>query len=206
MSTTATVHLYVTDTMADWEAGHAIAHIVKPSWQRHPGRYSVRTVGATGDTVRTMGGVTIVPDMTVAELDPADSALLILTGAETWDDADRHAGIVAAAADFLAHGTPVAAICGATWGLATAGLLDNRAHTSNAAVYLQTSGYAGASRFKDEPAVTDGPLITASGCFPVDFARHIFAALDLYAPDVLGAWYGLYTTGSPEHYAVLAAA
>jgi hypothetical protein len=53
--------------------------------------------------------------------------------------------------------------------------------------------------------VTDSSLITASGCFPVDFARHIFAALDLYEPDVLDAWHGLYTTGDSAHFAVLAA-
>jgi putative intracellular protease/amidase len=200
------VHLYVTDTLADWEPGHAIAHIVKPAWQRTPGRYTVRTVGATGAPVTTMGGVRIVPDATFAAVSPATSAMLILAGAETWDDAEAHAEALEAARRFLAAGTPVAAICGATYGLAAAGLLDDRAHTSNAAVYLESSGYAAGHLYRDEPAVTDRGLITASGCHPVDFAAHIFAALDVYEPHVLEAWRGLYTTGDPAHFAVLAAA
>jgi putative intracellular protease/amidase len=107
---------------------------------------------------------------------------------------------------FLAAKKPVAAICGATYGLAKGGLLDDREHTSNARVFLESSGYRGGHLYRDAPAVTDRGLITASGCFPVDFATHIFKALDLYEPKVLEAWRGLYTTGAVEHFAVLAAA
>ena len=46
----------------------------------------------------------------------------------------------AAAARFLDAGVPVAAICGATAGLARAGLLDKRLHTSAAAGYLMATG------------------------------------------------------------------
>ncbi len=200
------VLLYVTDTMADWEAGHAIAHIAKRDWQREPGRYAVRTVGATDEPIATMAGVTIVPDTTFANVAPETSAMLILPGADTWNDAQHHADALHTARTFLDARTPVAAICGATFGLAQAGLLDDRDHTSNAAVYLQSSGYAGAGRYRNEPAVTDGPLITASGVHPVDFATHIFAALHLYESEVLDAWHGLYTTGDEKYFYALAAA
>ena len=40
------VHMAVYDTLADWEVGHATAHINGDDWQREPGRYRVRTVGA----------------------------------------------------------------------------------------------------------------------------------------------------------------
>jgi putative intracellular protease/amidase len=203
---TRAVYVYVTDTMADWELGHAIAHISKPSWQRAPGRYEVRTVGATREPVRTMGGVLIVPDTTFAEISPHDSAMLMLPGAETWDDAERHAAAIEAARAFLAAGTSVAAICGATFGLAAAGLLDDRIHTSNAVIFLASSGYRGAHLYREQRAITDRGLITASGCHPVDFAVEVFRALDLYEPAVLEAWHGLYTTGEERHYAVLAAA
>jgi putative intracellular protease/amidase len=200
------VYLYVTDTLADWEAAHAIAHICKPSWQRTPGGYCVRTVAATKETVTTMGGVRIVPDCTLDEISPESSAMLILVGAETWEDDDEHADAIATARRFLAAGTPVAAVCGATFGLAAAGLLDDREHTSNAAIYLASSGYGGAHLYREQPVINDRGLITASGCFPVDFAAEIFAELELYEPDVLQAWHGLYTTGDPAHFAVLAAA
>lgn len=202
---TSTVYLYVTDTMADWEPGHAIAHIVKPDWQREPGRFVVRTVGASLDPIRTMGGVTILPDTTFDQVDPAGAAMLILTGADTWHLPDQHRAALTTTTAFLDAGVPVAAICGATFGLAAAGILDDHDHTSNAAEYLAMSGYAGGSRFQQVKAINDRGLITASGTNPVDFATAIFAALDLYEPHVLEAWHGLYTTGEAKYYEVLAA-
>ena len=206
MTATQTVYLYVTDTLADWEPGHAVAHIARPDWQKRPGRYEVRTIAATSRPVTTMGGVRIAPDTTFPQLVPSTAAMLILPGSQTWDRPDLHAEALAAARSFLDTGIPVAAICGATYGLALAGLLDDRDHTSNAPELLAMSGYAGAARFRTEPAVGDRGLITASGVMPVDFAAAIFAELDLYEPDVLAAWYGLYKTGDPEHWRVLAAA
>ena len=200
-----TVHLAVYDTLADWEAGHAIAGINDPQFQRAPGRYEVRTVGVTRAPVRTIGGMTVTPDLGLDELDPAASAMLVLPGAHAWDG-DGVPGMAEAAGAFLDAGTPVAAICGATAGLARAGLLDDRRHTSNAAGYLAMTGYAGADRYVDAPAVRDGDLITASGIHPVAFAHEVFAVLDLYEPDVLEAWTGLYTTGDPEWFGRLMAA
>jgi putative intracellular protease/amidase len=94
---------------------------------------------------------------------------------------------------------PVAAICGATAGLARAGILDDRRHTSNAAVYLEATGYAGAVRYVDEPAVTDGDLITAGATSPVEFAHQIFRRLAVASDRVLDAWLGLFKTGEASY-------
>lgn len=198
-----TVHLFVYDTLADWEPGYAVAGINNPAYQTHPGRYRVQTVGI-GDRVTTAGGVTIVPDLSAEELDPAESAMLILPGGDVWDGAGVPEAVEKARA-FLAAGVPVAAICGATAGLARGGLLDGVAHTSNAAEYLQATGYGGAARYRDEPAVTDGNLITAPGTAPLEFAREIFRKLELYEPRVLDAWYALFKTGDPSAFYALAA-
>ena len=200
-----TVHLAVYDTMADWEPGQAIAHINSQQWQRSPGRFRVRTVAETREPITTMGGVRIVPDLTVAELEPESSAMLIMAGDHRWGEGGN-GPFATKAAQFLRAGTPVAAICGATLGLARAGLLDEYDHTSNAAVYLQSSGYHGGDRYRDEPVVTDRGLITAGGTDPVDFARHIFAKLGLYTSDVLDAWYRLYHDSDASAFAVLASA
>jgi hypothetical protein len=61
---------------------------------------------------------------------------------------------------------------------------------SNAPEYLAASGYAGGHLYRDEPAVTDRRVITAGGTQPVDFAAHVFAALDLCEPHALSAWHG----------------
>jgi putative intracellular protease/amidase len=196
---TSTVHVAVFDTFADWETGYATAHIRRPSWQREPGRYSVATVGPTREPVTTMGGMRITPDIALDELRPDDSAMLILAGGDTWGE-DSMAGFRAAARPFLAASVPVAAICGATFGLALEGLLDDRAHTSNAAGYLALTGYAGGDRFVDQPVVTDGDLITASGVAPVHFAQAIFERLGIYAPEVAASWFKLYGNRDPAGF------
>lgn len=196
------VHLYVYDTLADWEYGYAVAGINNPEFQKTPGRYRVRTVAVRPEAVTTLGGVRIQPDLTLDRLAPGESALLIIPGGMTWDNAGEPEAVEAARA-FLAHGVPVAAICGATAGLARGGLLDDRRHTSNAREFLAMTGYAGTELYEEAPAVTDGDLITASGVAPLDFARHIFRRLDLYTPAVLEAWYWLNKTGQPEYFHAL---
>ncbi|MFD4292323.1 DJ-1/PfpI family protein [Rhodococcus sp. NPDC058532] len=200
---TDTVHVALYDTFVDWEIGYAIDHINNPEWQKTPGRYAVATVGATTAPVTSTGGLRMLPDTTLDDLDPRGSAMLILAGNNIWNT-DTFTPFAEKAGEFLRAGVPVAAICGATGGLALAGLLDEHAHTSNAAEFLDGVGYAGGSRYRDEPAVTDRDLITASGTAPVHFAREIFRRLDLYEPDVLDAWFALYGLRDPAGFYALA--
>lgn len=200
-----TVYLAVYDGLADWEVGFAIAHIRDPQWQRAPGRYVVATVGATPEPVVTAGGVRIIPDTTMSRFDPADTSMLILPGAATWHGADGNAAFARAARACLEVGVPVAAICGATFGLAREGLLDERPHTSSALEYLAMTGYRGAAYYRPELAVTDGDLITASPVAPVEFAREILDKLNVYQPQVLADWYRLFGEKDPSAYRDLAA-
>lgn len=195
------VHLAVYDTYADWETGHTTAHLTQRG-------HVVQTVGLAADQpVTTMGGVRILPDQALADLRPEDSSLLILTGASLWDTSEELAPFAAKAKEFLAAGVPVAAICGATAGLARAGLLDGRAHTSGASFYLAPQpGYGGAENYVEADAVTDGDLITAGPTEPVAFAREVFARLDAYKPDVLDAWYRLFHDSDASAFPVLMAA
>ena len=197
--TTTTVHVAVFDTLADWEIGYATAHIRRDQWQREPGRYSITTVGPTREPVTTMGGLRITPDIALEELRPEASAMLILAGGDRWAG-ESMAGFRTAARRFIAAGVPVAAICGATFGLALEGLLDDRAHTSNAAEYLAYSGYVGGDRYVAEPVVVDGDLITASGVAPVHFAQAIFGRLGLYEPGVAASWFKLYADRDPAGF------
>lgn len=188
---THTVHLAVYDTLADWETGYAVAFLNRPWWRPTDWSWQVRTVGETIDPITTLGGMRITPDVALADLDPRDSAMLILPGANFWD-AGGGARFTAAARAFLDAGVPVAAICGATFGLARDGLLDDRAHTSSAPEYLTASGYRGADRYVDELVVTDGDLITAGTTNPIEFARAIFERLDLFGDKPTDAWYRLF--------------
>src|SRR5262245_34830944 len=129
------VHLFVFDSVSDWEYGYAVAGINNPQFQQHPGRYRVRTVALRQALVTTIGGLRIQPDLSLDQLTPAASDMLIIPGGTAWDEG-RNGDAVEAARAFLTSGVPVAAICGATAGLARGGLLDDRRHTSNAPVYL----------------------------------------------------------------------
>jgi putative intracellular protease/amidase len=195
-----TAHLAVYDTLADWEVGHLIAEL---RTGRFTGtRFDVVTVAESREPITTMGGVRVLPDALIADLDPADSDLLILPGADVWDAGGGQA-FADAAARFLSAGVPVAAICGATAGLARAGLLDDRAHTSADPSYLAATGYAGGDRYVDERAVVDGDLITAGPQSPVQFACAALERLGLAEPRTLEAYEGVFHRGDPAAFPVL---
>ena len=198
MSTTPgkPVHLAVYDTHADWETGHATAQLARTG-------HEIRTVGPSTTPVRSVGGLRIQPDLALDDLRPEDSALLILPGADLWDTSDDLAPFARTARAFLDAGVPVAAICGATAGLAREGLLDDRDHTSAVSFYLAATGYAGGGRYVEADAVTDGPLITAGPTEPVAFAREILRLLGVYEGEVLDAWYRLFHDSDPAAYGVL---
>ncbi|MEU2265660.1 type 1 glutamine amidotransferase family protein [Streptomyces olindensis] len=190
------VHLAVYDTLADWETGHATAHLARVG-------HEIRTVGPSTAPVTSIGGLRIQPDLALDDVRPEDSSLLILPGADLWDTGDDLAPFARTARAFLAAGVPVAAICGATAGLAREGLLDDRAHTSAVSFYLAATGYAGGERYVEADAVTDGGLVTAGPTEPVAFAREILRLLGVYEGEVLDAWYRLFHDSDASAYAVL---
>ena len=194
-----TIHMFVFDTLADWEPGFAIAGLNNPAFQAQPGRYRVATVGVSKAPIVTIGGVTILPDLALNELTPERSAMLILPGGGGWDQG-KNIEAIDQAKRFLAAGVPVAAICGATAGLARAGILDDIQHTSNAREYLQATGYQGAALYQDQPAVVDGNVITAGSTAPIEFAYQIFKKLGVYSDQALEAWFGLFKTGDAAYY------
>jgi putative intracellular protease/amidase len=190
------VHLAVYDTLADWETGHATAHLARAG-------HRIRTVGPSTEPVTSIGGLRIQPDTALDDVRPEDSSLLILPGADLWDTGDDLAPFARKARAFLEAGVPVAAICGATAGLAREGLLDDRDHTSAVSFYLAATGYAGGERYVETDAVTDGNVVTAGPTEPVAFAREIFRLLGVYEGEVLDAWYRLFHDSDAAAYAVL---
>ncbi len=133
-----TIYVYVQDTMADWEAGYALAEL-------NSGRFfhasaqpiRVKTCALSRESVMTMGGVRILPDVTVDEICLIDAALLILPGGDGWLKLQNEM-ILETAAAFLAAEIPVAAICGATVALGRVGLLNHHRHTSNDLEFLRS--------------------------------------------------------------------
>lgn len=197
-----TVYLYVFDTMADWEIGYLTAEL-------NSGRYykkgvaplKIVTVGMEKTPVTTMGGLKILPDIKLDECSIESTDTLILPGGNTWTET-IHQPILKIAERCLEEGIWVAAICGATMGLAQAGLLNSRWHTSNDLEYLKMicPTYTGENYYKVESAVTDGKLITASGTAPLEFSVHVLKALGVFSSKTLEAWYSLNKTRESKYY------
>lgn len=197
---TKAAHLAVYDNLADSEVGHLLVELNSGRFWGEP--WQVVTVGETLEPITTMGGLRIVPDLTLADLDPAASDLLILPGSTLWDEGGGEP-FAAAAGRHLAAGVPVAAICGATAGLARAGLLDDRDHTSAAPEYLAATGYNGGDRYRDQRAVLGGDLVTAGPQSPVQFSRMTLERLELLSDERLEAYEAVFHRADPAAFPVL---
>ncbi|MBS2969142.1 glutamine amidotransferase [Metabacillus sp. KIGAM252] len=194
--------LYVFNTMSDWEYGYLIAEL-------NSGRYfkkdlaplKVITVGANKEMITTMGGLSIKPDIPFDECTLESEDLLILPGGTTWREI-IHVPILERIGEALKLGTIVAAICGATEGLASIGYLDSRKHTSNNLEYIKMvcPNYKGEKFYEMKPVVSDANLVTASGLAPLEFAMEVLKKLDVFAPDTLHSWYKLNKTYNPEYF------
>ena len=201
------IYLYLLDTMADWEVGHAIAELNSQRYFDKRRDWQVRTFSLDGKPVTTLGGVKIMPDLALKEVKPDQAVILILPGADRWME-PAQAPVIDVVRKFLAANTPVAAICGATGALAEAGLLDSVRHTSNGREYLKMfcPHYRGQALYQDELAVTDGNLITAGSSSPVEFASHIFRKLGAPSEARLALWSGYFGQHSvPDLLKLLAA-
>jgi putative intracellular protease/amidase len=168
-------YLLIIDGFADWEASLAASEINKSQ------RFSVMTVGSTRAPVRSMGGLVVHPEIAVQEIDLDRAAILLVPGGTGWEG-EEDARITNLLRRVHEAGVAVAAMCGATIGLARAGLLSGRTHTSNMRGYLGrfAPGYGSEDDYVDQPAVRDGDLITASGMGAVEFAYEVIRLLDLY--------------------------
>lgn len=199
------IYVYTLNTMADWEIGYVTAELNSGRFfKKDAPEVSVKTVGISKEPVKTMGGLTILPDCVVDDITVNNKSVLLLPGGNTWDN-PKHSSIVKKAAELLSVGATVCAICGATVALANAGLLDHRPHTSNGVGFLDMfcPNYKGQSYFIDMPSVSDGNLITASVTGALLWAKQIIERLDVFRPDTLEAWYAYFSTGEAQHFFTL---
>ena len=134
-------------------------------------------------TVHDEPGKTIRPDMTVDEALADDFDALILPGGLRNPDCLRlNVRVVQLIKDFDDQGKPIGAICHGPWLLVEADLLRGRAATSWPSIRTDLRN-AGAN-VVDEPAVTDGNIVTSRN--PQDVEEFTRAVIDLIenAPEV----------------------
>ena len=126
-----------------------------------------------------------------------------MIGGDTWQEKSNQP-ILEIANSFLKKNILVAAICGATLGLANKGILNSYYHTSNASFFLKESiKYQGEKYYKDTLAVMDKNLITASSVGSLLWAKYIFENLELYSHETIEAWYNYFSSGKVEYFGEL---
>lgn len=200
-----TIYIYVLDTLADWELGHVTAELKSGRFfKKDAPSISLKTVSCSKEPIQTMGGLTIVPDCLIDDIAVSETSVLILPGADTWNN-PKHGAIIEKASRILSSGGTVCAICGATVALADFGLLDQRLHTSNGPGFLEmtSSDYKGQSFYIDKPSVADNNLITASSTGALLWTEQIIEHLGVFGSDTLTSWYDYFSTGKPEHFFAL---
>src|SRR5689334_15804071 len=77
-------YLLVFDGLADWEPALAICELNEESSFKEK-RYDVVTVGFNNQAILSMGGLKILPEITLADLRPENAAIFIVPGGNRWE-------------------------------------------------------------------------------------------------------------------------
>lgn len=195
------IYVYTLDAMAEWEITNLLqVFSMEAMLNKGTKNFEIKTVAIDKKPVKTIGGLTIVPDCTLEEMDDENAGALILPGAENWAK-EEHKVILEKALIYIEKGILVGALCGATLALAELSVLDRFRHTSNAMEYLTmfSKQYRGQELYVDSQAVIDKNLVTASAAGGLLFAKHIVKHLNLFSDSKIELWYNYYLTGKPEY-------
>ncbi len=183
------------DGYADWELGHVLAEL------RRYGKVEVVSVGFSNKVVVSMGGLRVIPDKPISEIDIQDVLIFILPGGYMWEGSYPKAEIEQLLHRLENTKIPIAAICAATTAVARAGLLRGRKHTSNSLDYLSkmVPEYSEGTNYIDSLSTRDQHIVTASGLGSIEFTMEIFNELDLETPEMRAIWYEAFKHGKyPE--------
>lgn len=197
-----TIYIYLLDTMAEWEIGNILQAVsMEKDLCKTGGQYQVKTFSLNKKPVKTIGGLSILPDLDTHEIDMDNIAAMLLPGAENWSD-PIHNQVIDKALSLLEKNVLVGAICGATLALANRGVLNTYRHTSNALDYLQffSSHYEGQEKYVFQSAVADRNLVTAGVTGGLEWAKLIIENLEVYPPHKIDLWYKFFSTGKSEYY------
>ncbi len=186
-----TVYAFLHEGYSDWELGYILPELrtPPPAPTIEKTLKQVTSFGLTTNSVLSMGGLRVTPDVTLADVDLENLEALILPGGTFWNGFED-ASLDALVAEVSKANRVIGAICAATGYLAGLGLLDDVDHTSNACAFLKqrAPNYQGQSRYKEELAVDGGNLVTASGLGAVDFAHKLLLKLKVYPPAFADVW------------------
>jgi putative intracellular protease/amidase len=183
-------YLFVFNGLADWEPALALCEI------RKSGKYEVLTAGHSREAVVTMGGLKVMPDIAIDEIEARETAIFMLPGGNRWEEGPDQR-VDELLRRLHADEILIGALCAATLEIGRAGLTRGVRHTSNSKSYLKemVPEYKDESLYVDELAVTDHKIITASGLGSVEFAREVIRELGIYNEADRRMWFDMFKKG-----------
>lgn len=184
------VFVFVFNGFSDWEIAYLTPEIKKSD------AFDLIYFSKDGKPVLSMGGLCVLPEMSLTEIKINDAYMLVLPGGTAWENGENNE-IGLFVKTMFAKKRTIAAICGATIYLGQHGFLNELKHTSIDLYYLKTctAEYLGEKNYINSLAVTDENIITASGVAPIEFAREIFTKLELMKDDEIEKWFQLFKNG-----------
>lgn len=184
------IFIFLFNGFSDWEIAY-----LSPEIKKSEG-FDLIYFSKDGNPVSSMGGLHVLPDMSLPEINVDDVYLIILPGGTAWEKDENHE-IDQLMKTLFDERKTIAAICAATTYLGKQGFLDNLKHTSNDLYYLKqiVPQYSGEKNYMNLLAVTDENIITANGIAPIEFAREIFEKLELYSKPDIEKWFQLFKNG-----------
>lgn len=184
------IAVFLFDGFSDWEIAFLTPEIKKST------NFEIMYFSKKAAPVLSMGGLNVHPDVSLEEINLHEPDVLVLPGGTAWEQ-DLNYEIDAFAGSMFKKGKTIAAICAASVYLAKQGFLNELKHTSNDLNYLKSlaPNYSGEQNYVHELAVTGDNVITANGIAPVEFAREVFAKIELYNSNELEKWFQLFKNG-----------
>lgn len=191
-----TIIFVLLNEFADWEFSYLAAKLNDVSFL---GKYEVKTLSLTTDPIKSIGGLTVIPDYSITHF-PLDFSGLVLIGGSSWrkDESKLITRIIDKGLD---NNVPIGAICDATTFLGKNRYLNNVSHTSNQLEDLKSyakGDYTNEQAYILEQAVSDQNIITANGTASLEFAKQYYLALEPEAKDEIEQWYDFHKLGFYE--------
>lgn len=185
------VVLVILDQFADWEGAFITNALM--SGEISQGN-EVLWASTDREPKRSIGRMTVIPDITLDEI-PEDADALLLIGGDSWRK-DVAKQVVDPVKSFRSRNKLVGFICDATYFAAANGFLNDVEHTGNDPEALKKApGYTGSDKYILDNAVLDQGIVTANGNSPVDFATLILEELKAADPEDIRMWTDFYSIG-----------
>lgn len=177
------VFVFVED-YPDWESAEALYFTTVLGRDE----YAVKAAGITRDPIRSLSGVSILPDYDLEEI-TGEFTGLILVGGIGWTSQmeSKIAAVQPVVEDAIVRGCPIGGVGTGADILGAFGFLNHAIHTGNSIPEMNlvselgqvAAPYGGEEFFRDAGAVRNGNIVTAKNISGLAFARAYMWTLDI---------------------------